>query len=189
MRKTILSMLVVAGALSADTLILRDGSRINGTMLSADERTVSFVDARGDRRNYNVTNVDEIEFGAAGSSSSMRSRTEMPAATPMGWDHFTRLHDDVSRVMERSNLSARQREMLEEARTVLSRTANDLRDNRQVDRRDVRLALNNVRYVMNATTINAQDRRLILDDIDRIREQYPEFGTAGSQQGTRSRDR
>ena len=188
MRKTIVSMLVAAGALSADTLILRDGSRIDGTMLSADGRTVSFVDARGDRRSYNVTNVEEIEFGAP-STSSMRSRTEMPATTPMGGDHFTRLHDDVSRVMERSNLSAQQRDMLDQARTVLTRTASDLRDNRQVDRRDVRLALNNIRYVMNATTINSQDRRLILDDIDRIRDQYPEFGGTGSQQGTRSRYR
>jgi succinate dehydrogenase/fumarate reductase flavoprotein subunit len=181
-------MLVAGGMLSADTLILRDGSRINGTMLSADERTVSFVDARGDRRSYNVTNVEEIEFGAPGSSTT-RSRTETSATTPQGWENFTRLHDDLSRVMERSNLSARQREMLEEARTVLSNTGNDLRDNRQVERRDVRLALNNIRYVMNATTINTQDRRLILDNIDRIRDQYPEFGTSGSQQGTRTRDR
>ena len=188
MRKTVLSMLVAAGALSADTLTLRDGSRINGTMLSADGRTVSFVDARGDRRSYTVANVDEITFGPA-ESSSTRSRTDMPVGTIAGLDYFTRLQEDLGRVMERSNFSMRQREMLDDARNVLSRTANDLNNNRQVERRDVRLALNNVRYVMNATSVNAQDRRLILDDIDRIREQYPEFGTAGSQQGTRSRFR
>jgi hypothetical protein len=184
MRKTILSLLVAAGALSADTLILRDGARINGTLLSADARTVSFVDARGERRSYNVTNVEEITFGAADSSGT-RARTEMPATTPIGSDEFSRLYDDVTRVMERSNLSARQREMLDDARAVIRRTANDVRDNRQVDSRNVRLALNNVRYVMNATTINAQDRRLILDDLDRIRNQYPEYGTGA--QGTRSR--
>jgi hypothetical protein len=188
MRKTFLSMLVAAGALSADTLILRDGSRISGTMLSADERTVSFVDARGDRRSYSVTNVDEIEFGAADGSST-RSRTEMSATTSGGVDHFTRLHEDLGRVMERSNLSARQRDMLDDARNVLGRAANDLQDNRQVEPRDIRLALNNIRYVMSSTTVNGQDRRLILDNIDRIRDQYPEFGTTGSQPGTRSRVR
>jgi hypothetical protein len=187
MRKTILSLLVAAGALSADTLILRDGSRINGTLLSADARTVSFVDARGERRSYNVTNVEEIAFGAAETSSTTRARTEMPVATPIGSDEFSRLYDDVTRVMERSNLSVRQREMLDDARAVIRRSANDLRENRQVDSRSMRLALNNVRYVMNATTINGQDRRLILDDLDRIRDQYPEYGTGA--QGTRSRYR
>jgi hypothetical protein len=91
--------------------------------------------------------------------------------------------------MERSNLSARQRDMLDDARNVLGRAANDLQDNRQVEPRDIRLALNNIRYVMSSTTVNGQDRRLILDNIDRIRDQYPEFGTTGSQPGTRSRVR
>jgi hypothetical protein len=191
MRKTILSMLLAFGALSADTLVLRDGSRINGTMLSANSRTMSFVEANGRRRDYSITNVQEIQFGDTESSGAAgtRGRTEQPAMpTGSTVDLVEQLTDDIGGVMESASLSPRQRSMLEDARNVLSRAGHDMRENLSLsNRREVQMALDNVRYVMSSTTIRAADRRTVLQDITELRAKYPEF--AGSASGSRSRER
>lgn len=180
MRNLWLPLLVLAGPVCADTLILRDGSRIEGTMLSADGRTLSFVANDGARRNYNLSTVQEVAFGAP--EDSTRSRTEISGSRE---ELFDRLGRDIETVMERATLSARQRDMLEDARIVISRTGDDLRDNRNVNAREVRTALDNVRYVINGSGIRAQDRTMVLDGIARIREQYSEYGTSGSRSRTR----
>jgi hypothetical protein len=190
MRKTFLSMLLAFGALSADTLVLRDGSRINGTMLSANSRTMSFVEANGRRRDYSITNVQEIQFGDTESSGAgTRGRTEQPAMpTGSTVDLVEQLTDDIGGVMESASLSPRQRSMLEDARNVLSRAGHDMRENLSLsNRREVQMALDNVRYVMSSTTIRAADRRTVLQDITELRAKYPEF--AGSASGSRSRER
>ncbi|HYP08296.1 MAG TPA: hypothetical protein VER03_18830 [Bryobacteraceae bacterium] len=179
MRKTLLPMLLAIGTLSADTLILRDGSQVNGTMLSANGRTMSFIDVDGRRRDYSITNVREVHFGDT-EFSGMRSRTEnteMASATTV--DLVSRLTDNVLNVMERSTLSARQRTMLQDATNVLGRAGHDLRENLSVNnRREVQMALDNVRYVMNSTAVKPADRRIVLQDIAQLRAKYPEF--AGS---------
>jgi hypothetical protein len=188
MKKTILSMLLVLGALSADTLVLRDGSRINGTMLSANERTMSFVDVDGRRRDHSITDVQEVRFGDTefSSTQAQNNQPDMPTATTV--DLVTRLTDNISRVMERSTLSDRQKAMLEDASNVLGRAGHDMRENLSLsNRREVQVALDNVRYVMNSTSIRAADRRVVLGDIAELRAKYPEF--AGSAAGTRSRRR
>lgn len=187
MKKTILSALLAFGALSADTLVLRDGSRINGTMLSANERTMSFVDADGRRRDHSITTVQEVMFGDTEFGTS-RTRTEgsMPTATTV--DLIQRLTDNIDRSMERATLSARQHDMLEDARNVLGRAGSDMRENLSLsNRREVQTALDNVRYVMNSTAIRAADRRAVLADITELRAKYPEF--AGTPAGVRSRTR
>src|SRR5687767_14117433 len=121
MNKILLSMLIAAGALSADTIVLRDGTRIEGTMLSANGRNMSFVDADGRRRDYSITNVKEVHFTDT-EYSGTRGRTEIPGmASGSTVDLVQRLTDDVAGVMERATLSARQRQMLQDAINVISR--------------------------------------------------------------------
>jgi hypothetical protein len=187
MRNTILSLLLGFATLSADTLILRDGTRVNGTMLSSNERTMSFVETDGRRRDYSITNVQEVRFGDTEFGTS-RSRTEGPMPTDTTVDLVARLTENIDHAMERATLSNRQRDMLTDARNVLDRAGHDMRENLSLsNRREVQTALDNVRYVMNSTAIRAADRRAVLADITELRAKYPEF--AGQSSGTRTRVR
>jgi hypothetical protein len=47
---------------AADTLIMTDGTRIQGTLVSIASRTIAFEDASGALRHYNVNQVDTLEF-------------------------------------------------------------------------------------------------------------------------------
>lgn len=70
MHKSIRKSLVaafLAGALVApawsDTLVLRDGNRIPGTLEGANTRTLSFRDRDGHLHRYNVSDVQAVRFG------------------------------------------------------------------------------------------------------------------------------
>jgi len=47
---------------AADTLILRDGTRMAGRVVSVAARTVTFEDSAGVSRRYNTNLVDALEF-------------------------------------------------------------------------------------------------------------------------------
>jgi hypothetical protein len=175
MIRVLLCMVLGFGLLPADTLLLRNGSRIDGTLLNATRRTITFVDSRGDSRSYNVSDVEELVFGDSNSSAD-RSRTEGSARTGTTLDLMNRLIADIGDIVNHSKLSTQQRQILEDARSVLSGAAADLQENRSVNARDVRRALDNIRYVMNGSDIRAQDRRAVLDDIDMLRDQNRNFG-------------
>jgi acyl carrier protein len=174
LKKTSLAVLFGFGALSADTLTLRDGTRIDGTLLRATERTITFVDSRGDRRDYNLANIEELAFGETDSS---RSRTEPGLDSTGSVDLIYRLNEDIGTALDRSTLSDKQKELLEAARMVLNTAAEDLRDNRKPNAREVRRALDNARYVMNGSGVRAQDRRAVLDDIQQLRNQHSELNS------------
>ena len=178
MRKTLLTALLGFSTLSADTLTLRDGTRIEGTLSSASGSTITFVDSRGDRRNYNVANVEELAFGEAANSRSRTAEPELDSTR--GTDLIARLNDDVGRAMERSTLSSRHRQMLEDARNTLTAAADDLRAQRAIDRRELRTALDNIRYVMNGSAVQANDRQAVLDDIQQLRGQIRDLNNSRS---------
>ena len=77
---------------SADTLILRDGTRVPGRVVSVAARTITFEDASGVSRRYNANQVDALEFtsasptngavGTSGSGSSRRLET-LPSGTEL----------------------------------------------------------------------------------------------------------
>jgi hypothetical protein len=50
---------------SADTLVLRDGTRVQGTVESIAARTITFRDANGTSRRYPTTLVEALEFLSA----------------------------------------------------------------------------------------------------------------------------
>jgi len=54
-----------AAVASADTLVLRDGTRVQGTVVSIAARTITFRDANGTSRRYPTTLVEALEFLSA----------------------------------------------------------------------------------------------------------------------------
>jgi len=73
------SILLLTSALSADSLVLLNGSIVKGTLIGADNRTVRFA-AGNQVKNYALTEVDSIRFSAGDTA------IESPAATrPNGY--------------------------------------------------------------------------------------------------------
>ena len=72
----------LASVASADTLIMRDGTRVSGRVVSVAARTITFEDSSGVSRRYNASQVDALEFtqpiqrnGAVGTGGSGRADT------------------------------------------------------------------------------------------------------------------
>jgi hypothetical protein len=55
-----------AGLVLGDTLILRNGAQFSGKMHSAQNGSISFTQAGGQNRRFNVNEVGRIEFNATG---------------------------------------------------------------------------------------------------------------------------
>jgi hypothetical protein len=56
---------LAAAVASADTLVLRDGTRVQGTVVSIAARTITFRDANGTSRRYPTSLVEALEFLSA----------------------------------------------------------------------------------------------------------------------------
>ena len=87
MSLSVVSLAVIA---SADTLILKDGTRVSGRVVSVASRTITFEDASGVSRRYNAAQVDALEFrsaspsnGAVGTSGSSRRLEVLPSGTDL----------------------------------------------------------------------------------------------------------
>ena len=83
-----MSLFVVslAALASADTLVLRDGSRIEGTVLAIAGRTITFRHADGASRRYPTSRIDSLEFFSADRENPRAAkarRLETPAATAL----------------------------------------------------------------------------------------------------------
>jgi hypothetical protein len=71
---------------SADTLILRDGSRVDGTVMAFAGRTITFRHADGVSRRYPTSHVDSVEFVSAERANPLavgRHRLDAPAGTEL----------------------------------------------------------------------------------------------------------
>ena len=65
----------------SDTLILRDGTQLSGTLTGADTNSITFTDRSGGTHNYAVRDVDAVQFGDAGGNSGRgRSQNNRPDA-------------------------------------------------------------------------------------------------------------
>jgi hypothetical protein len=62
-----MSLFVVSPAIvaSADTLVMRDGSRVEGTVVSLAGRTLTFRHSDGASRRYSTNQVEAVEFASA----------------------------------------------------------------------------------------------------------------------------
>src|SRR4029453_4900728 len=72
----------VAAIVSADTLILRDGTRVSGQVVSVAAKVITFEDATGASRRYNVNRVDAIEFSLPSQRNAVGTAGRTPGRTP-----------------------------------------------------------------------------------------------------------
>jgi hypothetical protein len=81
-----LGLVSLAGISSADTLVLRDGTRVHGTLVGIASRTITFRHADGVSRRYTTSQVDALEFASAERTNprAVSGRTlEAPAGTEL----------------------------------------------------------------------------------------------------------
>lgn len=84
MRRALLSLLLGASLLSADTLVLRNGTRVDGSFLGGDARNVRF--AVGDQVNtYHLYDIQSIDFISNSSSNSSLNNAPPPNAPPRNY--------------------------------------------------------------------------------------------------------
>ena len=77
----------VAPLMSADTLVMRDGSRVEGTVLAIEGRTITFRNADGVSRRYPTSQVNSLEFFSADPEKPRdvnARRREAPAGAAIG---------------------------------------------------------------------------------------------------------
>jgi hypothetical protein len=77
---------LAAAVASADTLVLRDGTRVQGTVVSIAARTITFRDANGTSRRYPTTVVEALEFLSAervNPRAANSRRLQAPAGTEL----------------------------------------------------------------------------------------------------------
>ena len=184
-------------AVSADTLILRNGTQLRGTFNSANANQIGFTDSYGNRQNVNRSDVQELRFGndsqgqtdgrdsnntgfgRANGNGGFSNRDGVnrdgvnapgnlpsPAGTIGMADDLDRLLQDLQAAMDNNNLSDSQRQTLEDSRSTLRNAAQQSRNGRQVNQRNVRLALDSVRNA--AERMQRQDRDALNDDIRRL---------------------
>jgi len=78
-----LCVVSLAAVVSADTLVMRDGARIEGTVLAITGRTITFKHADGGSRRYPISRVQALEFFAPDQDNPRAASTrrlEAPAA-------------------------------------------------------------------------------------------------------------
>ena len=81
-----LCIVSLAGLASADTLVMRNGTRIQGTIVGIEARTITFRHADGVSRRYTTTQVQSLEFVSAErvNPRAVRGRQlEAPAGTEL----------------------------------------------------------------------------------------------------------
>ena len=81
-----LCVVSLATVVSADTLVLRDGSRIEGTVIAIAGRTITFQHADGVSRRYPTNRVQSLEFFSADHDNPRAAsarRREAPAGTAL----------------------------------------------------------------------------------------------------------
>lgn len=108
----------LAAISSADTLIMRDGTRVSGRVVSVAARTITFEDAGGVPRRYNANQVDALEFTPASQRNAavktsvgtrrletLPSGTELTVRTAEDIDSSTAVVDQTfSAIVERDIL-------------------------------------------------------------------------------------
>jgi hypothetical protein len=81
-----LGVLTLAAVASADTLVMRDGTRVPGTVVGITGRTITFRDANGTSRRYPTTQVEALEFLSADRANPRAvnsRRLQAPAGTEL----------------------------------------------------------------------------------------------------------
>ena len=81
-----LCVLSLATLSTADTLVMRDGTRVQGTVTGITGRTITFRDVNGTSRRYSTTQVEALEFLSAERANPRAvnsRRLQAPAGTEL----------------------------------------------------------------------------------------------------------
>ena len=81
-----LCVVSLAASASADTLVMRNGTRVQGTVVSLAARTITFRHANGVSRRYSTNEVEALEFLSAerpNPRAASSRRLEAPAGTEL----------------------------------------------------------------------------------------------------------
>jgi len=81
-----LCVIGLTAVVSADTLVLRDGTRVQGTVTGIAGRTITFRDLNGTSRRYPTIEVDALEFFSADRANPgavTRGRLQAPAGSEL----------------------------------------------------------------------------------------------------------
>ena len=81
-----LCVLSLAAVMSADTLVMKDGTRVRGTVVGIAGRTITFRDANGTSRRYPTSQVEALEFLSADRANPRAvnsRRLQAPAGTEL----------------------------------------------------------------------------------------------------------
>ena len=160
-----------------DTVILRDGTRYTGTFISGTSQQIVFADnASGRQRRLDVRNVQELAFGdtaITNNAENGNNRYRDNNRTAPEYDRVNmlgKLRDDMSAAANNANLTRLQRRSLEDSQAVLQTAADDRQAGRNVDTRAVRLAIDNIRSLFSSNAFRDEDRQVVMNDLERLRE-------------------
>jgi hypothetical protein len=100
----VLLFLLTSGTLRADTLVMTDGTRVTGTLVSATASTISFKDARGVLHRYKKSQVAALEFSTTQTTSSARlSSARKLEVIPAGTELAIRTNETIDSKVAKEN--------------------------------------------------------------------------------------
>jgi hypothetical protein len=170
-----------------DTVVMVDGTRYEGTLQRATSTSITILGEGGKERTLETRDVRELIFGSGSgrSPSGTTARSSSSRSTSLDRSgQLNKLRDDVQRAMEHARLTEEQRETLTDANGTLREAT---KGNTNLTNRELRMAMDNIRYVFSSNAFQAQDRQAVLDDLKLLRENRMMDDTSRS--GTSDRER
>lgn len=91
-----LCVVSLAAVASADTLTLKDGTRVTGTVVSIAARMITFDDSSGISHRYSMNQVERLDFSSTSSGSAVAApNTEKLETVPSGTELAVRTVEDI----------------------------------------------------------------------------------------------
>ena len=160
MQRALLSflLLAIAAAMEADTVIMKDGSRYTGTFVRGTSRMITITDTSGQRRDLDLTNVQELQFGNGAASTGDVSYT------------VGRLQNDLRDAVDNGRMDTRDRSTLQRASERLRVALDNYNTGSRVDMQEVRNVLADVRSIVNNSRLDDRTRQRLTDDLQQVEQ-------------------
>lgn len=99
-----LLFLLLSVNLRADTLVMKDGSRVSGTLASATAQTITFKDAHGALHRYKKSQIAALEFSSVQTTSAVPSSAPGKlAVVPAGTELAVRTNEAIDSKVAKEN--------------------------------------------------------------------------------------
>ncbi len=97
-------VLLISNSLNADTLVLKDGTSVSGTLVSATATTISFKDAHGVLHRYKKAQLASLEFSAANTITPARAvAPRQLEVLPVGTELAIRTNESIDSTVAKEN--------------------------------------------------------------------------------------